>query len=251
MADVTNNEATLVALFERSTPVKPLVEKLQRAGVPLDRIEIMSGLPLHGMPAAGSFRIPLYVLTMMGGFTGIGVGLFFAAGTALFYPIMTGGKPLVAPPVVGIVSFETMMLLAIVTTFVAMVIRLKPGGRRAPARDPRIDDGAIAVSIQMDGEDALPAAVNALLREAGAFEIKPVGKERVLTRRAAGKDAGTEGLWLWLGCAALALSSITACSRDMEEQASYQSRSAAQAFSPWQHSPYQPGDRIVGTGHAR
>lgn len=232
MADVTNNEGTLIALFELSTPVKPIVENLQRAGVPLDSIEVISPLPLHGIQMTGSPRIPLYALTMMGGFAGIAVGLFFAAGTALFYPIMTGGKPLVARPVVGIISFETMMLLAIVTTFVAMVIRLKQGGRRAPARDPRIDDGAVAVSIQMDGEDAQPAALEALLREAGAFEIRPVGKERVLTRRVAARDAGKEGLWLWLGCAALALSSITACSRDMEEQASYQSQEAPRKHSP-------------------
>jgi mono/diheme cytochrome c family protein len=232
MADVANNKKTLVALFERSTQVKPLIEKLRQAGVPPDRIEVISGLPLHDIEVAGSSRIPLYALTMMGGFAGIGVGLFFAAGTAVFYPIMTGGKPLVAPPVVGIISFETMMLLAIVTTFVAMVIRLKPGGRPAPARDPRIDDGAVAVSIHMDGEGAQPAAVEALLKEAGASEITRVEREPVPTGQAAGMDSGNAQLWLWLGCAALAFSSITACSRDMEEQASYQSQEAPRKHSP-------------------
>ncbi|MBA2485516.1 MAG: DUF3341 domain-containing protein [Nitrospira sp.] len=232
MVDVTNNGTTLFALFELSAPVKALVEKLQQAGIPLERIEVISPLPLHDARVTSPPRIPLYALTMTGGFAGIAVGLFFAAGTALFYPIMTGGKPVVAPPVVGIVSFETMMLLAIVTTFVAMVIRLRRGSRHAVVRDSRIDDGAVAVSVQMDGGDTQPAAVEALLREAGAFEIKPVRKDRVRMRRDAGKDAEQEGLWLWLGCAALALSSITAYSRDMEEQASYQSQEAPRRHSP-------------------
>ncbi len=176
MVDVTNNGTTLFALFELSAPVKALVEKLQQAGIPLERIEVISPLPLHDARVTSPPRIPLYALTMTGGFAGIAVGLFFAAGTALFYPIMTGGKPVVAPPVVGIVSFETMMLLAIVTTFVAMVIRLRRGSRHAVVRDSRIDDGAVAVSVQMDGGDTQPAAVEALLREAGAFEINRSGK---------------------------------------------------------------------------
>ncbi|MCC2641389.1 MAG: actE, partial [Nitrospira sp.] len=181
---------------------------------------------------AGLPRIPLYALTMMGGVAGIGVGFFLAAGTALLYPIMTGGKPFVAPPVVGIISFETMMLLAIVTTFVAMVFRLKQGGSSASARDPRIDDGAIAVSIRMDGEDSQPAAVEALLKEAGAFEIMLTGREPDPSGTVGGMESGKTQLWLWLGCAALAFSSVTACSRDMEEQASYQSQEAPRKHSP-------------------
>jgi mono/diheme cytochrome c family protein len=208
------------------------MEQLGQAGVSPDRIDVISGLPLHDIETAGLPRIPLYALTMMGGVAGICVGLFLAAGTALLYPIMTGGKPLVAPPVVGIIAFETMMLLAIVTTFVAMVFRLKQGGSSAPGRDSRIDDGAIAVSIRMDRESAQPAAVETLLKEAGAFEIMPAERGPLPSGPAGGMESGKAQLWLWLGCAALAFTSITACSRDMEEQGSYQSQEAPRKHSP-------------------
>ncbi|MCC2642359.1 MAG: hypothetical protein K0S45_2772, partial [Nitrospira sp.] len=82
MAAATNSRKTLVALFERSASVKPLMEKLRQTGVSPDRIEVISGLPLHDVETAGLPRIPLYALTMMGGVAGIGVGFFLAAGTA-------------------------------------------------------------------------------------------------------------------------------------------------------------------------
>jgi mono/diheme cytochrome c family protein len=239
MADVSNDEATLVALFALSTPLKPVVEELRLVGVPLESIEVISPLPLQGIEVSRPPRMPLHRLTILGGLAGIGLGIFFTVGTALFYPLMTGGKPIVAPPVVGIIAFENMMLLAIVTTFVALVLRLRVTGRPGP-RDPRIDDGAVALSIDMGARVARPAVVQTLLNEAGALKITSLVKEQTRPPGpVAAKPSGTDGIWLWLGCALAALCSLNACSQDMETQASYQSQEAPRRHSPPGSIPLQ------------
>jgi mono/diheme cytochrome c family protein len=238
MADIGHDDATLVALFALSTPLTPVVERLQRAGVPREHIEIISPLPLQGMEVSPP-RMPLYGLTILGGLAGIGLGIFFTVGTALFYPLMTGGKPIVAPPVVGIIAFENMMLLAIVTTFVALVLRLRVAGRPAP-RDPRIDDGAVALSIDMDARAVQPRVVQTLLNEAGALKITSLAKEQARPPGPpAAKQSGTDGIWVWLGCALAALCPLNACSQDMETQASYQSQEAPRMHSPPGSIPLQ------------
>lgn len=250
MADVSNDDATIVALFALSTPLKPVVERLQRVGVPLESIEVISPLPLHGIEVSRPPRMPLYGLTILGGLAGIGLGIFFTVGTALFYPLMTGGKPIVAPPVVGIIAFENMMLVAIITTFVALVLRLKVTGRPAP-RDPRIDDGAVALSIDMDAMATQPAVVQTLLNEAGALKItSPVKEPARPPGPVAAKQRATDGVWLWLGCALAALCSLNACSQDMETQASYQSQEAPRRHSPpgsipLQSRAAQPGSPVI------
>ena len=93
-------------------------------------------------------------------------------GTAAFYPLLTGGKKIVARPVVGIISYELMMLFAIVCTFVAMVIKIV-GDRRAPFRqDPQIGEGRIGIVVRMQHDEALKAGVEMILHEAGATEVR-------------------------------------------------------------------------------
>ncbi len=239
MADISNDEATLVALFTLATPLKPVLEQLRQVGVPMESIEVTSPLPLRGIEVSRPPRIPLHRLTILGGLAGIGLGIFFTVGTALFYPLMTGGKPIVAPPVVGIIAFENMMLLAIVTTFVVMLLRLRV--RRRPAlRNAEIDDGAVALSIDMDARAARPAVIHTLLKEAGAFQITSLLKEPARTPGpVATKQSGTDGVWLWIGCALVPLCSLNACSQDMETQASYQSQEAPRRHSPPGSIPLQ------------
>ena len=162
----------VLGLFTPHTPLRPLIADLKTAGLPDEAIDILSPLPLSEPLLQKPIRLPLYIITIIAGIIGIGVGVFFAGGTAVLYPLMTGGKPIVAPPVVGIISFETMMLLAIVTTFVAMVIRIRRAGRNAAGRDPRIDEGAIAISVRVDRNDARSRSVAALFKKTGAMEVR-------------------------------------------------------------------------------
>ncbi|MGH7229950.1 MAG: quinol:electron acceptor oxidoreductase subunit ActD [Nitrospiraceae bacterium] len=172
MVDKSKTTTGVLGVFTPTTPLRPLIAELQKAGLPDEAIDILSPLPLSEPLLQKPIRLPLYVITIIAGIVGIGVGIFFAGGTAALYPLMTGGKPIVAPPVVGIISFETMMLLAIVTTFIAMVMKIRSAGRSAAGRDPRIDEGAIAISVQIDWDDPRLTSIERIFKEAGAMEVQ-------------------------------------------------------------------------------
>ena len=228
MTAVTENEMTVLAFFEPSSYPQSLVENLRKAGVLEEAIEILSPLPLHEAILLRPARVPLHVITIMAGLVGICIGVFFAGGTALLYPIVTGGKPIVAPPVVGIIAFETMMLVAIVTTFAAMLIRLRSGSRHAAERDPRIEDGLIEVILSLPPDSPLIEMVDSLLQQAGALDIRhrlpPPSVLHAVNRE--GQVAATAL------AAACFLFGVQACSRDMQEQPSYQPQEMPRLHSP-------------------
>ena len=151
MADRAYKKDYLVGMYDPITPVTPVLDQLREAGIEPAAVDVLSPLPLPGAGMERSVHIALYLITIIAGLVGIGVGIFFAGGTAAMYPLMTGGKAIVARPVVGIVSYETMMLLGIVITFFVMVMRIlfaarthvegraagRPAARAARARRAR------------------------------------------------------------------------------------------------------------------
>jgi hypothetical protein len=164
----------LYALFDPATPILPVLARLRTIGVPEDAMEVMSPIPrleaLTGKPLRSTTIPPLVLVAMLAGLVGIAVGLFFAGGTAAMYPIMTGGKPIVGRPIVGIISYETMMLVAIVTTFIAMLIKILSRSRLS--QDPRIADGAMAVAVHLGDERPGASTIMTVLREYGALSIE-------------------------------------------------------------------------------
>ena len=172
----TPEQYVVLGLFDPTVALSPVLDRARSQGIPDVRMEVLSPLPLSTALLDKPAGIPLHRLTILGGIVGIGVGIFFAAGTALLYPLMTGGKPIVSIPVVGIITYETMMLLAIVATFLAMAVRIGFVQQSGVRHDPRIDEGAVGLSIQVGDDSAKAQSISRLLQEAGAaeVEIRPV-----------------------------------------------------------------------------
>lgn len=246
MVPVTENEMRVRALFEPSSFPESLVDALRRAGVREEAVEILSPLPLHQAGLLRPARIPLHRIAIIAGLVGIGLGVMVAAGTALLYPIVTGGKPIVAPPVVGIIAFEMMMLVAIVTTFATTLIRVRSESQTAAERDPRIDDGRIEVVLSLSQDSARLETVQALLQQAGALDIQyrrpppsvPPGAERE------GQATAAVVVAVCLVCG------VQACSRDMQEQPSYQPQEAPRLHAPVGSVPRDSRSRLTPSpGH--
>lgn len=212
----------LVAAFEPDTDLEPLSLQLKQAGIPHERISLLSPIPLDEQSGSESRPFWPYAVTIAAGLVGIGAGVFFAAGTAAMYPLQTGGKPIVSAPIVGIISYETMMLLAVVTTFLTMMIRIRRAHRLTIDREPRIDDGKIALSIQCI-RPAQESAVRRLLEQAGAESVRFVSHGHPFHKEqpAAGVLALLTLLWAPVGC-----------SQDMQEQPSYRSQESPRLHSP-------------------
>ena len=213
----------LLALFPPDADIDSTRLRLDAAGLRQEQITLLSPVP---MAAPNSQTIPPfwpYGITIAAGLVGIGVGLFFAAGTAALYPLVTGGKPIVAAPVVGIISYETMMLMAVVVTFVTMIVRIRAARNLTVDREARIDDGRLALSVR-DVHDDQEAAIRRILEEAGAQDIRSVSDELPLLK---GQSHAHVVVVLTLCCLAAA-----GCSQDMQEQPSYRSQEAPRLHSP-------------------
>ena len=211
----------LRAIFAPDADLHPLRLKLNRAGIQDEQISLLSSVPLEERSGSDSKPFWPYVVTITAGLVGIGVGVFFAAGTAALYPLMTGGKPIVGAPIVGIISYETMMLLAIVATFLTMVLRIRRAQRGLPDREARIHEGKLVFSIQLL-EPGQESVVKRLFEAAGAEDIRVIPHDVSFPDRQA---AGALAV-LALLCAA------TGCSQDMQEQPSYRSQEAPRLHSP-------------------
>lgn len=128
----------LSALFERDVERRAVV--------------VCSAEPLHeiGIDLAGKSRLRYFVLGgALGGALG---GLALAVFTARLYPLDTGGMPIVAWLPVGIVTYESMMLLAVIFTACGLLLegrllRRVPAAAREYAR--RISDGEILILVKV------------------------------------------------------------------------------------------------------
>lgn len=220
----------LTALFQQDVKLESLLQSLREAGMADEEVSIMTPLPLSERASARVGAMPLYLVTIIVGLVGIGVGVFFAGGTAAMYPLMTGGKPIVAVPVVAIIAYETMMLLAIVTTFVMMIVGIRRAHRHIAERDPRIDDGYRMLVVSLPTDPARVSQVQDLLQRAGAVEIR--SSEQGASARWTSVRAGDAATGI-VGLTALCvLTSFAGCSRDMQEQPSYQSQESPRLHSP-------------------
>jgi mono/diheme cytochrome c family protein len=221
------DELELHGLFSCDVDVAALTGRIRQAGVPQEQIHVLSPLPLSSRASDRIAGMPLYGFTIAAGLLGIGVGIFFAAGTAMMYPLFTGGKPIVAPLIVGIISYETMMLLAIVTTFVVLLLRIKTTNAEIHSRDARIDDGRIAVVVHVPLFGQIASIVQDAMEQAGALDVRlSVTSSHPQSDRQADRRAAS--LLLPLVMTGL----LTGCSQDMQDQPSYQAQEAPRRHSP-------------------
>jgi Alternative complex III, ActD subunit len=118
-----------------------VVSLLLSRAIPPKNIEVLSAEPIHDVGAAisGKSRLPVFVVS--GAVLGIAAGYGLAVATARLYPINTGGMPIVSPLPVGIVTYEMMMLIAILFTLAGMLWEGK-----LLRKQPRDQTGADALS---------------------------------------------------------------------------------------------------------
>jgi hypothetical protein len=164
--------ASLFALYVPSTALEPILERLSEQGLRGEAVNVLTTVPWRAGTTTRWGPVPVYLITILGGLIGIGVGLFFAAGTAVLYPLRTGGKPIVAWPVAGIISYETMMLLAVVVTFAVLLIRLVHRGTIPDVYDSRIDDGYVGVVVHVESGDPRRTRVEEVLQTEGLTELR-------------------------------------------------------------------------------
>ena len=144
------------AAFERVADLRAAVEAALESGVAASQIEVRSPSSLEDgelpLPKPRS-KVLLFALAgaVLGGLAAFGL----AAGTALAYPLPTGGMSIVAGPPIGVVTYEGTALGLILMTVLRVLWEggLLPGragrsGRGRPSElDRHVADGRVLLRI--------------------------------------------------------------------------------------------------------
>ena len=102
---------TCLVKFAEHTQARAAVRRLLQDGIAPGAMEVMSSQPIHGEPFIPEQKPnKLRTWAICGAGVGLLGGLSLATITALNYPLVKGGMPIVAPWTVGLIAYETTML---------------------------------------------------------------------------------------------------------------------------------------------
>jgi hypothetical protein len=111
----------IVAEFDRPERLVQAARRTRDAG--FVSFETYSPFPIEALSGAEGFReayVPL--ATLLGGIAGAAIGYGMQVYTNLDFPIDIGGRPLIAPPAFALITFELMVLFAVLASVVTMLV---------------------------------------------------------------------------------------------------------------------------------
>ncbi len=159
-----------LAKFNQPVDARLAIRRLLQSGIEPRSMEVMTSQPIHGAPFLPETRpTKLFTWALCGAGIGLIGGFSLATVTALNYPLVKGGMPIVAPWTVGLITYETTMLGAVLATLVGLLVELGLPNFRDLPYDPSVVDGGVvlAVSCPEGSRSVVEAAVGA----AGASKI--------------------------------------------------------------------------------
>ncbi|MCI0420527.1 MAG: DUF3341 domain-containing protein [Acidobacteria bacterium] len=138
---------SIQAILADPQDLPQILDKLEAAGILSSQIEIISHVPVPGCGAVAGKKSRLGWFALSGALLGAVGGLLLASLTALAYPLPTGGMPILAWWPIGIVTYETTMLGAILSTLVGFLVELRLPRFKPMPYDGAIADGGVLLSI--------------------------------------------------------------------------------------------------------
>ncbi|MFQ5596509.1 MAG: quinol:electron acceptor oxidoreductase subunit ActD [Nitrospiria bacterium] len=137
-----------------------------------------------GLPVSQG-NSPIGKFTLFGAIVGLTAGLLLSGGTAVLYPIQTGGMPILSLPAIGIISFEIMVLFSLLSTVLGFLYFALLSSDRKRFVPQRVSSDRFAIGVRGTSSELSSAAT--LLKRCGADRV-----EKQIAR-------------LWLGAAMLLL----------------------------------------------
>ena len=165
------SQRSVIGMFSEEDPAADAMDALKAAGFSESEYEVLTGTPYpEGTFGEAEPVHKLYRFPLVGAACGFIVGLLVTTGTQLAFPVVTGGKPILAIPPMAIVMYEGTMLGAILFTVFGIIFESRLPRVFMGAYDTRITEGYIGVTVT-SSEERMSAA-EAVLKEAGAEDIK-------------------------------------------------------------------------------
>ena len=161
----------LLGLFHEASPTADTIDQLRQAGIPDNKITVMSGMPYRGeMLGRPHPKRGVTKFALTGALLGVITGLFLTAGIFLLYPLNQGGQPTVPLLPTLIILFEVTMLGTMWASFLGMLWVNRFPITKSQLYDPRITEGRLGVLTEVD--DAQVDQVESILRANGAHHLK-------------------------------------------------------------------------------
>ena len=161
---------TCLVKFPEHTQARVAVRRLMQNGIDPGSMEVMSSQPIHGeaiVPEQRRTRLGTWALS--GAAIGFIGGLSLASITALNYPLVKGGMPIVAPWTVGLITYETTMLGAVLATLVGLLVELGLPNFKSLPYDPSVVDGGVVLAVACP--DGARSSIETALSAAGATKV--------------------------------------------------------------------------------
>jgi ActD protein len=159
-----------LAKFKRPVEARAAIRRLLQSGIDPQSMDVMTSQPIHGEPfLPDPTPTKLRTWALCGAAVGMAGGASLAIFTALAYPLVKGGMPVVAPWTVGVITYETTMLGAVLATLAGLLFELRLPSFSGRPYDPSVVDGGVVIAVPCSDKDrqTIEDAVSA----AGATKI--------------------------------------------------------------------------------
>lgn len=142
----------VLASYEYLDSTVDAIEALRKAG--FADIKAYSPYPEHHIEhALGYGQSPVRVWTLVGGLTGAATGLAFTSWTSLDWPLVVGGKPMIAIPAFVPIIFEMTVLFGALSTVIGLFVLSRiPNLKPAVVYDPEFTAGRYGVFVEATGD---------------------------------------------------------------------------------------------------
>ena len=168
----SDRKRELLGLYNEPDDAADAVSRLRGAGFGGTDIEVISATPYpEGAFGEHVKKNKLFRFSLFGAFIGFITAFLFVFATQTAFPLVTGGKPILAIPASMIIMYEFTLLVAMIFTVIGVIFesRLPRPGGAGPLYDARITLGYIGLLVTVD-ESRIGNAQQAL-QSGGAEEV--------------------------------------------------------------------------------
>lgn len=174
----SDDQRGLVGSFAESTAMLDCLARARAAGIDIEDVYSPIGLP-ETAKFVSQKRSPVRFATFIGGSTGLVSGLALALWTSGVWDMIVGGKPVNSVVPFLIVGFELTILFGALSTLAALLYFAKLPDRGFPSPAYREEFSNNRYGVWLATSDDRLGEAEALLRQAGAESVHPVGGEEV------------------------------------------------------------------------
>jgi hypothetical protein len=160
----------VLGVFAHLDTASDAIRRLRHDGY--DALTVYSPTPRHELEEAlETTESAVRIFTLMGAFTGSAAGASLAVWASLQWPLIVGGKEIVALPAFSVIIFELTILLGALSTVAGLFItsRLPRVGRAEALYHPSFTAGRFGVFAHV-GRDRFDA-VSEIMTASGSEEV--------------------------------------------------------------------------------